>query len=1387
MTAAYRIAIGVTVDPSGAKSGGTEARNAVAAIGKQAEAVAPKVQAVTTALGKLKEAANNNTTKLDDIAAYGREMDRLQARFDPMFAVMQRHRQALTDIANAEKVGAISASTAIEARIRETRAMQEQAGAAERLAARQKQQAQSIVEARTITPNRGADIEAYLKEMDRLQARFDPMFALMERHRKALLDINEAERVGAISASTAIDARIRETRAMEEQAGAAERLAARRKQSAQSIVQSQMIQPDRSADITAFMDERDRLRQAYNPRYAALTTYRKTIEDIRQANRVGAISHDEMTAAISRERQATLGLIQSRKGIAGSKGLRPDQQANLFTQGVDTVQSLALGMPISQVILQQGPQAMQIYGSMGNAAKAAMAAITPLRVGIAGTTAAVVLGAMAWNDYLGSIKEVETAASGIGRATAGSAASMEAAAQNGAAAAGISVASARTMEAQFLRTGRIASENFEQLIAISKNFGATIGVSADEAGAALAEMFADPSKAIDTLYRQYGLIDAATAEYARRLTAQNRLTEAQQVLLAALPGRLANASEATTALGRAWNSVSKAASDAYDWMGKSIDRALSGPSPADALSEATELYAAALRQQQKSKGTIFGDGSFDSEVEERRAELERLRQEDMERRGNEARDREQEKRRAAARGALDTANASPATAAARARRDLEDSLVKAQSGLDAPGLLDSQRADITATIDAKKRALETLIPAQERANQLAALDIRIQTERNPIVLAGLMADRERLQLAGEEITTAEASSRIAAARNRVIQETLAASRLQSAELVEEVEARRRLNDQVAAGNITASQAEALLRTEIQLRPLAAAAAAAQGEEQKKLAEALAAAKDAAAASELEQRRAGAIDVIRGQDDDLERLRLEKTLVGASTAEREKALAVLEAEQMIRARGYSALSAEAEQIRRNAREIANQTIEVEKATAAWQMFQSAGETAIDNVFSSLLKGDFKGALNGLLGDVGKFFQELGTNSIKNMLLGGDRPELSDVLGRFLKGAPVAANQNTPKASGFESYAAPLIPVTREPLGNISSYAKAIQSIESSGNYGALGPITRSGDRAYGAYQMMGNNIGPWSEAALGRRLSTSQFLGDKSAQDAIFNHRFGGYVDKYGPSGAAQAWFGGPGSVGKGGRGADVLGTTGNAYVDKFNEALGNANGNLDKLATTGQNASTTVGSLAGASSSAVKGLGGFGEGLGQAGQNLANWFPPAPSGGGGGGGLFGSLLTAFLPNFVPNGAQANWAVNNPGKGLFDVGGYTGNGGRSDIAGFVHGQEYVVKASVVAQPGVRRMLDGLNSGRGYDKGGFVAKIGAPASVYPSQGQSRMASTANDRAGSGKSEINVYVDNPRGDRDIEDAVDRGVAKGLRAYDKNLPARFEQIKKRPYVRGQ
>jgi hypothetical protein len=121
--------------------------------------------------------------------------------------------------------------------------------------------------------------------------------------------------------------------------------------------------------------------------------------------------------------------------------------------------------------------------------------------------------------------------------------------------------------------------------------------------------------------------------------------------------------------------------------------------------------------------------------------------------------------------------------------------------------------------------------------------------------------------------------------------------------------------------------------------------------------------------------------------------------------------------------------------------------------------------------------------------------------------------------------------------------------------------AIASIESagSGDYGALGVWTgdpeTGRDRAYGRYQIMGKNVGPWTKQVLGRAMTPQEFLVDTKAQDAVFDKIFGGYVAKHGEGGAAQAWLGGEGSIGKTDR-QDALGTTIGSYANKYLTALG---------------------------------------------------------------------------------------------------------------------------------------------------------------------------------------------------------------------------------------
>ncbi|WP_434053891.1 MAG: hypothetical protein RDA78_03010 [Roseibium sp.] len=129
---------------------------------------------------------------------------------------------------------------------------------------------------------------------------------------------------------------------------------------------------------------------------------------------------------------------------------------------------------------------------------------------------------------------------------------------------------------------------------------------------------------------------------------------------------------------------------------------------------------------------------------------------------------------------------------------------------------------------------------------------------------------------------------------------------------------------------------------------------------------------------------------------------------------------------------------------------------------------------------------------------------------------------------------------------------------------ANYADAIASIESagSGDYAAIGPETGKG-RAYGRYQVMGFNVGPWTEQHYGKRLSPDEFLASPEAQDAVFNGEFGSYVQKYGnPQDAASMWFTGKPAA-EGADRADVNGMTGSGYVDKFNKALGTQTASLN--------------------------------------------------------------------------------------------------------------------------------------------------------------------------------------------------------------------------------
>ena len=97
-------------------------------------------------------------------------------------------------------------------------------------------------------------------------------------------------------------------------------------------------------------------------------------------------------------------------------------------------------------------------------------------------------------------------------------------------------------------------------------------------------------------------------------------------------------------------------------------------------------------------------------------------------------------------------------------------------------------------------------------------------------------------------------------------------------------------------------------------------------------------------------------------------------------------------------------------------------------------------------------------------------------------------------------------------------------------DVNQLMEKMAQVESGGRYDAYNPNDPSG--AYGRYQILGDNIPSWAEAAGLPGVTVDQFHKSPDIQDQVAKYHFGNYLNKYGPWGALVAWNGGEGALKK---------------------------------------------------------------------------------------------------------------------------------------------------------------------------------------------------------------------------------------------------------------
>lgn len=103
--------------------------------------------------------------------------------------------------------------------------------------------------------------------------------------------------------------------------------------------------------------------------------------------------------------------------------------------------------------------------------------------------------------------------------------------------------------------------------------------------------------------------------------------------------------------------------------------------------------------------------------------------------------------------------------------------------------------------------------------------------------------------------------------------------------------------------------------------------------------------------------------------------------------------------------------------------------------------------------------------------------------------------------------------------------------------------------------------------------------------------------------------------------------------------------------------------------------------------------------------------------------IAGYLSTAIGGAFRGGAVAGGWTSQIATAG-YASGGYTGDGGKYEPAGIVHGGEYVVPKNVVDQPGMLGFLEQLSNTRGYLSGGYVGSSSRSGSYAGAGGETNI---------------------------------------------------------------
>lgn len=290
----------------------------------------------------------------------------------------------------------------------------------------------------------------------------------------------------------------------------------------------------------------------------------------------GKEANGQMSAAAQAEAAA-------RRAAAGA--LRAEQEAirqsrverNLLAQAnrqlamnmTDVVTSVASGMPLWMVAIQQGGQIRDAYGGILPAGRAVLGLMTPLAVGVGAVGAAMAATALAYNQGASEMQAYGRALAATNNAAGTTRSELAGIAREMAALRGTQAAAAEALAAT-VATGSVQNQNLRMVAEAALNLQRVGGGAMLDTVAKFAELGRSPVQASEKLNRELNYLTITVYDQIRALERQGKVAEAgalaQAEFAKATNRQAAELEQQLGAIERLWYGVGSAAKWAWDQM-----------------------------------------------------------------------------------------------------------------------------------------------------------------------------------------------------------------------------------------------------------------------------------------------------------------------------------------------------------------------------------------------------------------------------------------------------------------------------------------------------------------------------------------------------------------------------------------------------------------------------------------------------------------------------------------------------------------------------------------------------------------------------------------------------------------------------------------------------